>query len=193
MMVPFIAALLLACGDAPPAAPASPAPDEDALATSERVTPAPVIPPPPGVLKGAHGNAWFVDIRPGDGALGTQLATQAQLAGKAGKVPFVQLYGDWCGPCRSLREAMKHPAMEEAFSGTWIVLLDTSVWADQLNGPDWVGDTYAVPAFYVLGEQGSVGAWIDGKAWKGDDPLVMAAPLQAFFRSHGAAPGQGGD
>ena len=57
----------------------------------------------------------------------------------------MQIYGDWCGPCRALRAALPDPLMQDAFAGTWVVMMDTQNWGDAVSDPNWGGDLTAVP------------------------------------------------
>lgn len=114
------------------------------------------------------------------------LKGEAAKAAASGQAPFVQLYADWCGPCRELRAAMSDPLMQDAFEGTWIVLLDTEVWRLALVASGLTEDRVAVPAFFAVAPDGTVGAHIDGHAWGPNTPENMAPPLAAFFREHGA-------
>lgn len=132
----------------------------------------------------------FVELDPDAGPLRTQLVAQFKRAREAGRAPFVELYGNWCEPCRMLRASLTDPLMQDAFHGTYVVLVDTSKFEVPLQDRSWGGgqDAYSVPAFYVIEEDGTAGAFIDGHAWGPNVPDEMAPPLRAFFVAHGASP-----
>lgn len=131
--------------------------------------------------------ATFVDLKPDGSGLDAQLVAQAAAAKAAGEAPFVQLYGDWCGPCRELRASLTDPLMQDAFAGTRIVMIDTFAWRNEDGNPFGDGG-FKVPAFLQLEDDGSFGPGITGDAWGENIPTNMAPPLRSYFRSYGAKP-----
>jgi thiol-disulfide isomerase/thioredoxin len=128
-----------------------------------------------------------MDFAPGDVPLQQLLQREANKAREAGKVPFVQMTAEWCGPCKKLRASMNDPLMQDAFAGTYIIRLDQDAWKPQLKSVGLKDDP--IPMFHVLDEKGRPnGRKISGAAWGEDIPRNMAPPLQKFFRKNGAKP-----
>jgi thiol-disulfide isomerase/thioredoxin len=141
-------------------------------------------------------SAATVEIRPSDGGLQEQLAARHAEAGRRGLSPFVQVYADWCGPCRALRSAVDDPRMQEAYKGTYVVRVELDAWKEPLRalvGSDGPG----VPVFYAIEADGRLGRSVSGRAW-GEDTVENFAPvLAAFFQGRevrdgveGAAPAE---
>lgn len=126
-------------------------------------------------------SAATVEIRPSDGGLQEQLAARHAEAGQRGLSPFVQVYADWCGPCRALRGAVDDPRMQEAYKGTYVVRVELDAWKEPLRalvGSDGPG----VPVFYAIEADGKLGRSVSGRAW-GEDTVENFAPvLAAFFQ-----------
>jgi hypothetical protein len=121
-----------------------------------------------------------------DGDLASQLVTQVGEAKALGLAPFVQVFGDWCASCRSLRGAMDDPRMKEAFVGTYIVQVDTKWFGTELQSGLWFPGPLTVPSFYELRDDATFGASLQGGDWGADVPENMAPALQSYFRAHGA-------
>lgn len=170
---------LAACGpSAPAAAPEAPA--------TVYVLAAPPLPPPssipnepaPAVRPRARLD-WHV-FRPG-GDLRKEVSDRSREAAAKGLLPVVYVTARGCEPCRSLKESLPDPRMQEAFAGTSVLEVDmhqVSVIVLSQLGLQAPG----IPAFYVLDDQGHVtGATITGAAWGDDIPENMAPPLIEFF------------
>ncbi|MCX4240250.1 TlpA family protein disulfide reductase [Paraliomyxa miuraensis] len=167
--------LSFGCGD-----PAEPAPKPDAQ-TPDAQTPDAKEPAAAAPDANAPAAAAFqiVNLPPG-GELPGLLAEHAALAKQANLAPFVELWAEWCPPCKKLEAAMGDPRIEKAFAGVYLIRLDSDQWSGKLEGTGL--DASAIPVFFELDAQGKVtGRKIDGGAWGEDVPENMAPPLDAFF------------
>ena len=121
-----------------------------------------------------------VVLEPGSGALDTLVRREVASAAELGKVPFVQITAEWCGPCKKLRASLDDPAMRAAFAGTYIIRVDFDAWEKQLKAEGFVNE--GIPVFFAVDKEGHpTGEKIDGGAWGEDIPANMAPPLQKFF------------
>jgi thiol-disulfide isomerase/thioredoxin len=112
------------------------------------------------------------------------LAEHTALAKQAGLAPFVELWAEWCGPCKKLEAAMGDPRIVQAFAGVYLIRLDSDQWGPKLEGTG-LGNA-SIPVFYELGADGkTTGRKVDGGAWAEDIPENMAPPLDAFFHKKG--------
>lgn len=122
-----------------------------------------------------------VVLEPGSGALEALLQREVSAAAELGKVPFVQLTAEWCGPCKRLRASLGDPLMREAFAGTYIIQVDVDAWKQELERAGF--DHPAIPVFFAVdGIAHPTGEKIDGGAWGEDIPQNMAPPLGGFFK-----------
>jgi thiol-disulfide isomerase/thioredoxin len=138
-------------------------------------------------LAAAATPATITTLTPDQGALTALLQSEVMKAQQEGKVPFVQITAEWCGPCKSLRASMNDKLMKDAFAGTYIVRIDMDAWKSQLDGAGL--KTEFVPIFFALNPAGRpTGKIIHGGAWAEDIPRNMAPPLRKFFRENGAKP-----
>jgi thiol-disulfide isomerase/thioredoxin len=129
--------------------------------------------------------ATLVTLVPAQGALPGLLQREVANAQRLGKAPFVQITAEWCGPCKKLRASMNDPLMQDAFTGTYIILLDTDAWNKQLEPAGL--KTGGIPVFFALDAAAHpTGKTINGGAWGEDIPPNMAPPLRRFFRENGA-------
>jgi hypothetical protein len=81
---------------------------------------------------------------------------------------------------------MDHPAMRDAFSGTYIILLDADVWRPQFEEAGLVHPD--IPRFHSLDGDGSPdGRVISGSAWAENIPANMAPALASFFAGQAPA------
>lgn len=123
----------------------------------------------------------LVEIRPADGPLQAQLASRRTEADQRGLRAFVQVYADWCGPCRALRGGMDDPRMKDAFEGTYVVRVELDAWKAQLDalvGSEGPG----VPVLYAIEPDGRLGRSVSGRAWGEDTVDNMAPALKAYLR-----------
>lgn len=126
-----------------------------------------------------------VNLTPKQGELATLLKGEVSNARRMGKVPFVQLTAEWCGPCKALRASMGDPLMQDAFAGTHVIRLDVDEWEGKLQPLGMMSDV--IPKFYALNPAARPeGKTITGGAWGEDIPKNMAPPLKKYFRAHGA-------
>ena len=120
------------------------------------------------MLVGFAGCGWgtaapssaVVEIRPADGELQDQLVARYDDAKRRHLHPFVQVYADWCAPCRALRREMDDPRMVAAFDGVYLVRVQYDPWKDplvKLLG----GKTAGVPVFYEVEQDGKLGRSVD--------------------------------
>jgi len=121
-----------------------------------------------------------VVLEPGSGALEALLQREVAAAAELGKVPFVQITAEWCGPCKRLRASLDDPLMREAFAGTYIIQVDFDAWEQPLKAASFVNQ--GIPVFFAVdGSARPTGEKIDGGAWGEDIPRNMAPPLGRFF------------
>jgi thiol-disulfide isomerase/thioredoxin len=170
-------ASLVACGAAPADAPRAAAPATPA-AEPAKATPA----ADPGKASPAASPAYqSINLALADD-LPKLLAEHAALARKAGLAPFVELWAEWCPPCKKLEAAMGDPRIAAAFAGVYLIRLDSDQWGPKLAGTGLANGS--IPVFYELDDQGkTTGRTINGGAWGEDTPENMAPPLDAFFHA----------
>jgi hypothetical protein len=121
-----------------------------------------------------------VVLAPGKGTLEALLQREVAAAAEQGRVPFVQITAEWCGPCKALRASLGDPLMRDAFAGTYVIQLDSDAWGRELKSAGF--DHPAIPVFYAVDARARpTGAKIDGGAWGEDIPRNMAPPLKRFF------------
>ena len=123
----------------------------------------------------------LVELTPTDGELRTLLRAEFKNAQDGGRKPFVEVYADWCGPCKELRDSLDDPQMIDAFEGTHIIQLNSDTWGRKLSGA--AISVTAIPVFIEINRKGlPTGRTIDGGAWGANVPLNMAPPLKRFFK-----------
>ena len=121
-----------------------------------------------------------VVLEPGSGALEALLQREVASAVELGKVPFVQITAEWCGPCKRLRASLGDPLMRDAFAGTYIIQVDFDAWEEPLKAAGFVNE--GIPVFFAVDASARpTGEKIDGGAWGEDIPANMAPPLERFF------------
>jgi thiol-disulfide isomerase/thioredoxin len=121
-----------------------------------------------------------VVLEPGSGVLEALLQREVASAAQLGKVPFVQITAEWCGPCKRLRASLGDPLMREAFAGTYIIQVDFDAWEQPLKAAGFVNE--GIPVFFAVDASARpTGEKIDGGAWGEDIPQNMAPPLGRFF------------
>ena len=121
-----------------------------------------------------------VVLEPGSGALEALVQREVASAAALGKVPFVQITAEWCGPCKRLRASLDDPLMREAFAGTYIIQVDFDAWEQPLKAAGFVNE--GIPVFFAVDASARpTGEKIDGGAWGEDIPRNMAPPLGRFF------------
>jgi thiol-disulfide isomerase/thioredoxin len=153
-----------ACGDAPaPATDGKAAPDAKSTKTAD----------------GERATHRVVELAVGDD-LPKLLADHAALAKQADLAPYVELWAEWCPPCKKLEAAMGDARIVKAFTGVYLIRLDTDAWGTKLDGTGLDGST--IPVFYELDASGKpTGRRMDGGAWGEDVPENMAPALDGFF------------
>ena len=153
---------------------AAPVPSTTPLASAAAsATSAPTEPPPrPFVL---------VEIAPTEGDLQPLLREHAEKARARGLNPFVELYADWCRPCKALAALMNDPFIVQAFTGTYLIKLNFDDWQQKL--PDAGFRPREIPMFYALDALGQpTGRKLSGDAWGRANAESMAKALGPFFR-----------
>jgi len=115
-----------------------------------------------------------------NGSLTSLLSAEARRAKDAGRQPYMEVYAEWCGPCKALRSSLSDQRMVKAFTGTYIIQVDWDAWEAQLDEAGFTVE--AVPAFFEINANGEpTGRTITGAAWGEDIPENMAPPLKQFF------------
>lgn len=115
-----------------------------------------------------------------NGSLLSLLSAEARKAQEAGRRPYLEVYAEWCGPCKALRSSLSDRRMVDAFIGTYIIQVDWDAWDAQLSEAGFTVE--AVPAFFALSADGKpTRRTITGAAWGEDIPENMAPPLKKFF------------
>jgi thiol-disulfide isomerase/thioredoxin len=122
----------------------------------------------------------LVVLERAQGRLEDLLEREVHIAAAVGRLAYVQITAEWCGPCKALRASLGNPLMRDAFAGTYIVQVDYDAWKPQLEAAGFSGQ--AIPVFYAVDAHAHpTGAKIDGGAWGEDIPRNMAPPLTRFF------------
>lgn len=129
---------------------------------------------------GAPAGVEIVELMPDAQATQDVLEEERIKAASQGRKAYIQLYADWCNPCRALRDGMSDPRMQDAFAGTYIVRLQLNHWDARIRPMVGEGDL-SIPAFYEITEGGHLGRKISGTAWGEDTVENMAPPLKAYF------------
>lgn len=174
----LLASLVLACGERP-AAPVAAKPA--AAAASPAAAPASPAAAPASPAAAPALTHQIVNLALADD-LPKLLAEHAARAKQAGLAPFVELWAEWCPPCKKLEAAMGDPRIVQAFAGVYLIRLDSDQWGPKLAGTG-LGNA-SIPVFYALDETGKpTGRKVDGGAWAEDIPENMAPPLDAFFHA----------
>ncbi len=92
----------------------------------------------------------------------------------------MQVYADWCAPCRAVRESSAHPAVAKALKDVWLVRLQADAWRDALAGSGYEGAD--IPRFHEVGPDGrATGRKVTGEAWGADTPENIGPALDAYF------------
>jgi len=122
----------------------------------------------------------WVELDPSRGDLSSQLATECELARRAGQVPIAELSATWCGPCQALRRSLADPLMQDALTGAYVLSLDIDHWGNQL--PEHDLSSSGVPMLFALSPDdcSTLELNISGGAWAEDTPANMAPVLKAF-------------
>jgi len=170
---------LAACGPSAPAAAPEPPATVYVLAAPAPPATASVSNEPAPPARPRSRRDWHV-FRSGQ-ELPKELGGFSREASRKGLLPVVYMTSWSCEPCRSLKDSLSDPRMQEAFEGTSILEVNMhQIPAGVLS--DLGLQPHGIPAFYVLDEQGHVtGAMITGAAWGDDIPENMAPPLTEFF------------
>ncbi|MEM7158485.1 MAG: thioredoxin domain-containing protein [Myxococcota bacterium] len=122
-----------------------------------------------------------VNVEPMEGvALARILTKHAAVARSENLTPFVEVWAEWCPPCKKLEASMEHPLITQAFKGVYLIRLDSDKWGANLSKGGF--DNTSIPVFYKLSASGSPTSHkITGGAWGEDTPENMGPVLDAFF------------
>jgi thiol:disulfide interchange protein len=122
----------------------------------------------------------FVDVNPNNGALEAALRKAAVSARAQGLTLYIELTTDWCVHCKRLMNAMRDPAMTDAYNGTYIAHIDGDIWAAKLRK---MGFKFrGVPTIFAVDTRGRwAGKAIDCGEWNEDVTAEMAETLKQFF------------
>lgn len=136
--------------------------------------------------KAEGGGSKVVNIEPAEGEeLTAVVAKHVALAKSNNLTPFVEVWAEWCPPCKKLEAAMDHPLITKAFAGVYLIRLDSDKWGEKLKAAGF--DNSSIPVFYGLDDAGKpTGHKITGGAWGEDTPENMGPPLEAFFHAKDA-------
>lgn len=144
-------------------------------------TPDPAPGPAPSVLPSAPEEFAGVELIPEQGNLFGLLEQEYSYAAQRGLVAHVQVYADWCAPCRVVREQMHHPSVAPAFQGVWIVRLQADAWRGALQGSGY-DEPSDIPRFHEIGPDGRpTGRKVTGAAWGEDLPENIGPALHRYF------------
>lgn len=121
-----------------------------------------------------------VELNPKPDAMAAELTKAARIAKSQGRTMYIELTTSWCTHCKKLFASMKHPAMIDAYAGTYIVNLDGDLWHDKLRQ---MGFRFrGVPTIFAMNAQGKwTGKAIDCGQWDEDVTVSMAHTLKQFF------------
>ena len=124
-----------------------------------------------------------VRIHPEDGNIQSLLAVEAEYAVSQGLMPVAEFDATWCPPCQAIDKAIqsKNKLMMDAYSGTYIIKLDTDEWGWN-NGKVKNFRFNGIPVYFKLDDKGhQTGKVIDGGAWGEDIPENIAPVMDKFF------------
>jgi hypothetical protein len=128
----------------------------------------------------------FVEARPQDGLLKSQLARHANLAAANGQQPFVYAWSEVLPPSVAIDESLNSWRMRRAFAGTYIIRLNVHDWGTPETEELLAGSGIEVnwcPMFFAIDADGTAtGRKMGGEAWGANLPRKMARPLKKFFR-----------
>jgi thiol-disulfide isomerase/thioredoxin len=154
----------------------APAPGDEADDAKE---PAPVVmqaePEPEPEPETAKEAITIVSIDPTAGALSEQLLVEAGKAKKAGKIPYVELWAEWCPPCKKVDALLEDPALQEQLGSVVLIRVDTDTFNKPLMKLGFKSPT--IPAFYEIDVRGKpTKRLLHGHSWKNSATIAEKLP-----------------
>lgn len=102
-----------------------------------------------------------------------------------GLTPVVEFGAIWCLPCRLVDVSLKHPKMQDAFKGVYLIRVDIEIWEDELQEAHF--PIQSVPAFFATSLDGKPTGAVQFGANSGDLNSKAGELNNAFAEN--AAPG----
>lgn len=176
----------LACNFLFPARDVNPQPTQPEVAPARTDSPTPqASTPEPAAPTSPSSTEPFVIVRINiaDGALMTQLASEAEKATALGLAPFIEFDATWCPPCIAIDNSIKaeDAITLKAFEGIYLIRVDVDEWGWG-DGKNFKVE--AIPIYFQLNDEGKpTGAVVDGGAWNEDIPKNFAPVLDNFFHT----------
>ena len=155
-----LALLLVACPEAPEAAPPQPVSPE--ASEEPAATPEPVRPPGPEIIAADKGGA------------SVQQQVKAALDGAGERQLVVYVGATWCEPCRRFHDAVVAGQLDDALSGVRFLEFDHDVHQEGLKAAGYV--KRFVPLFAIPNPDGTASERVHQGAIKGAGAVDFILP-----------------